>query len=47
VNYEREAGLLSFQNSVLDSLKAFSRTPPLPPALLDAENDDPKDPLTF
>jgi hypothetical protein len=47
VNYEREDGVLSLQISVFDSLKAFSRTPALPPALLVAGNDDPNDPPTF
>jgi len=43
VNYEREDGVLSLQSSALDFLKAFSKTPALPPALLDAGNDDPHD----
>jgi hypothetical protein len=47
VNYERENGVLSLQIPVLDFLKAFSRTPTLPPALLDAGNDDPNEPPTF
>jgi hypothetical protein len=47
VNYEREDGVLSLQISVLDFLKAFSRTPTLPPALLDAGNDDPNDTPAF
>jgi hypothetical protein len=47
VNYEREDGVLSLQISVLDYLKAFSRTSALPPALLDAGNDDPNDRPTF
>jgi hypothetical protein len=46
VNYEREDGVLSLQISVLDFLKTFSRTA-LPPALLDAGNDDPNDSPTF
>jgi hypothetical protein len=47
VNYEREYGILSLQISVLDFLKAFSRTPALSPALFDAGNDDPNDSPTF